>query len=171
LLRERITADDIQKRRTVENVAEIKEELKVYYKIYEVLVNTVSSDCIHMVQNVEKVPFEVWRSINEAFCPISTASVRRTRRQFYVLKMNSDHNVLEFAQRINSKVKELEMLLSSINRNDEGMSVVSNSRESISELEKLSVLLGGLSAKFETIRIILENTPNVTFEGVICTSS
>ena len=134
---------------------------KQFYSLQTLLLTLISENCLYIVRSNSKTPFDIWLALCEHFVPTTNRNVIRLRGNFYQTKLRSFTSMAKYVDSINDQAATINRLLEEIHSRGQSSS---SAAPTISDMEKLTVLLIGLGDDYEMTCEILEMDPNMTYE-------
>lgn len=133
---------------------------KRFYTLKTLLLTSISENCLYIIRLKSETPYDIWTTLREHFVPTTNRNVIRLRGNFYQTKLRSFASMAKYIDSINEQAATINRLLEEIH----ARGGLSKGPPTISDMEKLTVLLIGLGEDFETTRDILEADSKMDYE-------
>jgi hypothetical protein len=148
-----------------------------YFLAWRIVAGSLSTECAHLILKVSDCnPFDAYKAIVEEFEPPSTSSHLQQRRAFYRMRCHATDDVSKFISEIDVAAGKLQQMV--LNQTAKYFTKATGKEHTVTtlepvivgllkelmEVEKLTVLLGGLPADFDVITTLVENDKQASYE-------
>jgi hypothetical protein len=141
-----------------------KEEKGPYFTALNIIVGSISDECLHLVRNQDQDPATLWQALKSYYNPTSRTNRVRLRAAFYQITLaDSNGELSKFIENINHQAAVVNDIIDTLNKMSSSSSHSTTLPPPISDEEKLCVVLSGLKDQYDTIQTLIDTDDTIDF--------